>query len=61
MDPTLANKLFEDGAIIFILDVPLGTELGIDMNTWNTGEKFKGIKMIPPGIHYIYYRLVKIA
>nr|CAG4647292.1 EOG090X0AVR [Megafenestra aurita] len=55
MDQTLANKLFEEGAILFVLDVPLGTELGMDLNTWKTGEKFKGIKMIPPGIHYIYY------
>jgi hypothetical protein len=23
-------------------DVPPGTEFGIDLNTWNTGEKFKG-------------------
>lgn len=28
------------------------------MKQWEIGEKFRGIKMIPPGIHYVYYRLV---
>nr|CAH0113748.1 unnamed protein product [Daphnia galeata] len=56
MDQKLANKLFEEGAFLFLLDVPIGTEVGIDFNSWKTGEKFKGIKMIPPGIHFIYYR-----
>lgn len=56
MDPDLALKLFEDGATLFFLDVPLGSEFGIDFNSWRTGEKFKGVKMIPPGLHYIYYR-----
>ena len=56
MDQKSALKLFEEGAVIFFLDVPVGTEFGIDLNSWNTGEKFKGIKMIPPGVHYVYYR-----
>ncbi len=58
MDQKLANKLFEEGAFLFLLGVPIGTEVGIDFNSWRTGEKFKGIKMIPPGIHYIYYRQI---
>ena len=60
MDQKLANKLFEEGAFLFLLDVPIGTEVGIDFNSWKTGEKFKGIKMIPPGIHFIYYRQLVI-
>jgi len=32
--------------------------LGIDMNSWNTGDKFMGVKMIPPGIHFVYYSAV---
>jgi A1 cistron-splicing factor AAR2 len=59
MDQKLANKLFEEGAFLFLLGVPIGTEVGIDFNSWRTGEKFKGIKMIPPGIHYIYYRQIR--
>ena len=28
------------------------------MNSWNTANKFKGVKMIPPGIHFVYWRCV---
>ena len=57
IEPEVALRLFEDGATIIFLDVPVTTEIGIDFQSWNTAEKFKGIKMIPPGVHYIYYRL----
>lgn len=55
MDQRTAQKLYEEGAIFIFLEVPEGTEFGIDMKSWNTGEKFRGVKMIPPGIHYIFY------
>ena len=61
MDPAVAQKLFKEGAAIVIIDVPLGTEIGIDMNSWNVGEKFMGIKMIPPGIHFVYYSSVNMS
>ena len=50
MDREVAHRLFEVGAAVVLLDVPVGTEVGIDMNSWNVGNKFKGIKMIPPGL-----------
>ena len=56
MDQDIANKLLYEGGTLVILGMPPGTEFGIDMNTWNVGHKFKGIKMIPPGIHFIYFR-----
>jgi hypothetical protein len=31
-------------------------DFGIDCNEWQTGPRFKGLKMIPPGIHAVYYR-----
>ena len=59
--------------------MPPGTEIGIDMNSWNIGDKFRGIiskyfypknytlnekilgvKMIPPGLHFVYYSSVNI-
>lgn len=58
MDRQTAQKLYEEGAIFIFLDVPEGTEFGIDMKSWNTGEKFRGVKMIPPGNHYIFYSAV---
>ena len=56
MDQDLAKQLFEKGAIFILLDVPPGTEFGIDYNSWEVGPNFKGVKMIPPGIHFVYYR-----
>lgn len=55
MNQDLAQKLFTDGATLICKDVPEGTEFGVDMKSWNTAERFCGIKMIPPGVHYIYY------
>lgn len=53
-----AQILFRDGAILVFLDVPEGTEFGIDYNSWQTGPEFRGVKMIPPGIHFVYYRYI---
>lgn len=50
--------MFREGAILAFLDVPEDTEFGIDYNCWRVGHKFKGVKMIPPGIHFVYYRYV---
>ena len=58
MDPALSRRLFADGGTLVLFDVPVGTEVGIDYKSWNTGPKFKGIKMIPPGFHFVYYRWV---
>ncbi|XP_070548172.1 protein AAR2 homolog [Ptychodera flava] len=58
MDPNTARKLFEEGAILVFLNVPEGTEFGMDYNSWTVGSKFRGVKMIPPGIHFVYYSAV---
>lgn len=58
MDQDLARRLFFEGATVVILNVPEGTEFGIDYNTWQVGPKFQGVKMIPPGIHFLHYSSV---
>ncbi|XP_050308401.1 protein AAR2 homolog [Anthonomus grandis grandis] len=58
MDQEKAKTLFSEGAFFVFLNVPEGTEFGIDMKSWNTGEKFRGVKMIPSGLHYIFYSSV---
>ncbi|KAK7068671.1 a1-alpha2 repression [Halocaridina rubra] len=58
MNPNLAQQLFEEFSTIVVLGMPPGTEFGIDMKSWNVGEKFRGVKMIPPGLHFIYYSAV---
>jgi len=58
MDPDTARRLFEVGANLFLFDIPINTEVGVDLNSWNTGPNFKGIKMIPPGVHFVYWSSV---
>ena len=59
MEQDVAKRLFDEGATFVFLDVPPGTEFGIDLNTWNVGDNFRGVKMIPPGLHFVYYRYVQ--
>ncbi|XP_064154714.1 protein AAR2 homolog isoform X2 [Anguilla rostrata] len=58
MDPELARSLFEEGATLVLLGVPEGTELGIDYKSWQVGPRFRGVKMIPPGLHFLHYSSV---
>ncbi|KAM9830857.1 protein AAR2 homolog [Syngnathus typhle] len=55
MDPDVARRLFEEGATLVLLGVPQGTEFGIDCKSWKVGPRFQGIKMIPPGLHFLNY------
>ncbi|KAJ2770960.1 hypothetical protein IWQ57_002422 [Coemansia nantahalensis] len=56
MEQSAAQELFENGACLVVLDAPAGLEFGADLDTWETGPLFRGLKMIPPGIHYVHYR-----
>ena len=58
MDPEVAKRLHNEGATLIVSDVPEGTEFGIDYFSCNIGPRFKGIKMIPIGLHFIYYSAV---
>ena len=58
LDPEVIERLYREGGFYILKDLPLRTEFGMDMKSWNTGDKFLGMKMIPPGVHYIYYNIV---
>lgn len=58
LDQNVARHLLAEGATFLLLDLPEGNEFGVDMKSWNTGDKFKGLKMIPPGLHFIHYSSV---
>ncbi|XP_044741037.1 protein AAR2 homolog [Chrysoperla carnea] len=58
IDQETAKILFEEGGTIIFLGVPEGTEFGIDLKSWNTEENFRGVKMIPQGLHYIHFSSV---
>ncbi|KAI8063297.1 A1 cistron-splicing factor [Gongronella butleri] len=55
MDQDTANQLFEVGGKLLFLNAPSNLEFGIDYNAWTIGPRFKGVKLIPPGLHFIYY------
>ncbi|RUS22037.1 hypothetical protein BC937DRAFT_90589 [Endogone sp. FLAS-F59071] len=55
MDQETANALFARGAVLLFFDAPAKLEFGIDCSAWTIGPLFKGIKMIPPGLHFVYY------
>ncbi|XP_066348471.1 uncharacterized protein [Miscanthus floridulus] len=55
MDPEAATELVRKGATLLLLDVPQRTLFGIDTQMFSVGPKFKGMKMVPPGPHFVYY------
>ncbi|XP_044468855.1 protein AAR2 homolog isoform X2 [Mangifera indica] len=55
MDPEAALELVRNGVTLLLLDVPQYTIVGIDTQVFSLGPAFKGIKMIPPGVHFVFY------
>ncbi|XP_020591211.1 protein AAR2 homolog isoform X2 [Phalaenopsis equestris] len=55
LDRETALELVKKGGTLLLLDVPQFTLLGIDTQVYSVGPNFKGIKMLPPGPHFIYY------
>lgn len=58
MDPDKALELVKHGASLILLNVPPYTTFGMDTQMFAVGSNFKGMKMIPPGPHFVYYNAV---
>lgn len=58
-DQETAKKLLENGSTLIIENFPSGCEFGIDLSVHFTADKFMGIKLIPPGVHFVYFSHVK--
>jgi len=54
LTPQQAQHLNDRGASLLCLDVPCKTFFGIDYLTFEVGPKFKGVKMVPSGAHFIH-------
>lgn len=50
-----ALRLVQNGASVLCLNCPDKLQFGFDQMSWTIGPKFRGMKMIPPGIHFIHY------
>lgn len=58
MDPDYARQLATNGATLLLLDVPEGTLVGLDRRVFAVGPRFRGVKMVPPGVHLLSYQAV---
>jgi hypothetical protein len=45
----------EIGGFLVCLNVPHGTEFGVDYESFRTREKFEGIKFLPLGLHFVFF------
>lgn len=48
------QRLQEHGCSILCLDCPEGMLFGIDYAAWTVGPRFMGVKLVPPGLHFVY-------
>mmetsp|Transcript_60035 Transcript_60035/g.140330 ORF Transcript_60035/g.140330 Transcript_60035/m.140330 type:complete len:406 (+) Transcript_60035:28-1245(+) len=48
------QRLTEHGASVLCLGCPEGMLFGIDYAAWSVGPQFMGVKLVPPGLHYVY-------
>ncbi|VDN02662.1 unnamed protein product [Thelazia callipaeda] len=55
MPSGLVNHLYDNGAFFIFLNVPQNVEFGIDYKSWRVGPKFLGLKMVPPGVHFVFF------
>ena len=46
-----ALALTKRGGTVLCLDLPTGHEFGLDLRVYRTGPRFRGMKMIPDGLH----------
>ncbi|KAJ3353262.1 a1-alpha2 repression [Kappamyces sp. JEL0680] len=49
--------LLSHHACAVFLKAPKSTHFGIDFTSWDIGPLFKGLKLIPPGWHFVHYNL----
>ena len=54
MSPAEALRLTQSHGQLLLLNLPSRTQFGIDYWSFVVGEEFKGMKMIPKGVHFIW-------
>lgn len=56
MPPEESKTFCDNGSYIFINGLPIGSEIGIDYYSWDLSGEFFGFKMVPPGVHLLYWK-----
>ena len=54
---TASYEQFMSLGVLVLLDSPQHIELGFDNLSIKVGSMFKGIKMVPFGVHYLHFSL----
>lgn len=54
LHPSDAVRLTQAHAMLLVLDLPRGYQFGVDYWSFVSGAQFKGMKMVPAGVHYIW-------
>jgi A1 cistron-splicing factor AAR2 len=49
------ERIFGSSAVLVVNNIPPGIEFGIDSFSFQSGPRFRGICMIPEGMHFVYY------
>lgn len=61
MPPTLSPEealaLYPETAVILLLSPPDNLSMGLNNLAFDTGPRFRGFKLVPPGAHYLHYTL----
>eukprot|EP01069_Polyplicarium_translucidae_P004708 Polyplicarium_translucidae@DN2640_c0_g1_i1.p1 len=50
-----ANALNQSAATVLLVDNPPNLSVGLDFVMFRPGPKFRGFKLVPPGVHYLYW------
>ena len=48
-----ALRRFRTGACVLVLGFPAELVFGIDIRSWTVADKFRGLKMVPAGVHLL--------
>ena len=57
LTPEEALELYPKTGVILLINSPEGISIGLDNQEWQVTPKFKGFKLVPPGMHYLHYTL----
>ena len=57
LDPREIAALDAQSALLVCVGVPAGTSIGLDYAEFRVGPRFSGIRAVPPGTHFLWFRL----
>jgi len=46
-----------EACAVVCLDTPVGTHVGLDLKSYAIGKRFQGLKLAPPGLRFLHYRV----